>query len=124
MRGNSVDGWKTSVVHLLLTADFVEFDDLNGLFILKINVSVLPNAHNHDVYGIIFQYLCISQTLRLCITLCATNQMNATKRCFPENMLGEVGPETFVGILLSQPDIFVHMIRIYPLPLDIFIREK
>ena len=115
-------------MHLLPSADLVQLDRLDCFGIAKIrngrvvkgNVSVLANAHNHHVGKVIVQQLPVARRLGFCIDRAAIDQINTCERHVVKDMRAQKIAKA-LRCISRKPDVFVHVIGVDAAPFNVLV---
>ena len=122
----TVEFREAPVVYLLLTTDVVELHGLHPLRVVEVrdrriverDVSVLADAHHHDVSRGLLQDLRVAFALRLGFGGRAVDQVHRLERYEPEDVRLEEVAETLRRVPVES-DVLVHAAGIDPVPRDV-----
>ena len=107
---------KTAVVNLLLATSFVELDDFDGMWILKVrdggviegDVAILTNPHADEVDGTFVHEGRVAGDFGIEVVGFRANAVKFLWGDFGEEMFLLIGPKG-CGMAVAESDVFVHV---------------
>ena len=129
--GDVLQPCEAPVVDLLVAADGIQLHGLDRLGVGKVchgwiiegDVAVLPDAHDHDVRGVLTEQGGVSVALGFGVLGGDIDVENLSKISQPEDMLLQEVTEA-LGRVSGKADVLVHVEGVYPIPRDLLIGRQ